>query len=247
MELWVPLLVVAIIVGAVGFLLYKIYTFLSSPSDTDSDAYKMEVSELQVHETSHEIHTEKDSSTASVICEGETDENPIGIPAEIRHLASRVKSLENSIETTNLLRKQKEELETDLKKYINGYSFSVMKMGINDLIEAYEFTLEAKALQQKLTGSEPNDIGKYLETISMYLQQGLETSGVEQFTPEIGTSYLQASGCDMTGRTYTSDESEIGLIVAVEKPGWKTVLPSDSTQHEIIRNAQVIVYGPEEE
>ena len=86
------------------------------------------------------------------------------------------------------------------------------------------------------------EIKQYLKPVSMYLKQGLAAVGIEQFSPDIEMPYLSAPGCDLSGRTPTADEDFVGLISEVEKAGWRSTLPDDSTQKEILRNAQVSVY-----
>jgi hypothetical protein len=174
--------------------------------------------------------------------EGGVNDNVFDVSDVMRNLASRIGSLENSIETTAILRKQKEEIEEDLKKYVTGYNLSIFRMAANDLIDAYEYLFEAEERLKQSSFPESKEISQYLKPVFIYLKQGLTAAGIEQFTPNKDVPYLRNPGCDMSGRTSTTDKDEDGLIAEVEKDGWRSIVPTDSTQKEILRNARVSVY-----
>jgi len=160
----------------------------------------------------------------------------------MRNLTSRIGSLENSIETIAILRKQKEEIEKDLKKYVTGYNLSIFRMAALDLIDAYEYLSEALEMLEKASFPESKEISRYFDPVSMYLKQGLAAVGIEQFTPDKQVPYLRNPGCDLSERIPTIDKEKEGLIADVEKAGWRSTLPTNSTQKEILRNAQVSVF-----
>ena len=115
-------------------------------------------------------------------------------------------------------------------------------MAAIDLIDAYEYASEAGEYLEKSSSPEATDIKQYLKPVSMYLKQGLTAVGVEQFTPDKQVPYLRNPGCDLSERTPTIDKEKEGLIADVEKVGWRSTLPTDPTQKEILRNAQVSVF-----
>ena len=188
------------------------------------------------------IHNQDLSTNVYQAAEGDANDNVFDVSDAMRKLASRIESLGNSIETTAILRKQKEEIEEDLKKYVTGYNLSIFRMAANDLIDAYEYAFEAEEMLEKSSLPESNEIRQYLKPVYMYLKQGLTAVGIEQFMPDKHVPYLRNPGCDLSGRAPTTDKDKEGLIAEVEKAGWRSTVPTDSTQKEILRKAQVSVY-----
>ena len=187
------------------------------------------------------------STNVNQAAEGDANDNVFDASDLMRNLASRIGSLENAIETTAILRKQKEEIQEDLKKYVNGYNHSIFKMAASDLIDAYEYLLDAVEILEKSSSPESKEITQYLTPVSMYLKQGLTAVGIEQFMPDKHVPYRSNPGCDLSGTTPTTDKEKEGLIAEVEKAGWRSTLPTDSTQKEILRNAKVSVFKRLEE
>ena len=166
---------------------------------------------------------------------------------EIRSINTKINEIGKTLESTKILRTQKTEIEKELKQYVNGYNFSVLKLGITDLIDAYEYTSDAEKL---LTDEDKGDLSKfsgYIKAISSYLQQGLEIAGIEQFMPEAGSSYQNSHGTEMVEKVTTDDTQKLGTIAKVIKPGWKTKLPDDITKQNILRKSTVSVYTPLDE
>ena len=234
---WGGLIFILVLMGIL-FSFYKLYRRWVTPISTHDDSSQRDPNGLQ----DPDIHKQDLSTNLYRATEGDTNDNVPDTSDEIRKLASRIRSLEDSIETTTILRRQKEEIEEDLKKYVNGYNFSILKMALNELIEAYEFAIEAEEMLEKSSFPESSEVKKYLSPISMYLRQGLEMAGIEQFIPDTGIPYQITSGCELGEKTPTTDKELVGLISEVERAGWKSTLPTDSTQQEIVRNAQVSVY-----
>jgi len=188
------------------------------------------------------IHNQDFSTNIDRAAEGEANDNLFDVSELMRNLASRITSLENSIETTAILRKQKEGIEEDLKKYVTGYNLSIFKMAAIDLIDAYEYLLEALGKLEELSSPESKDIRKYLVPVGMYLKQGLTAVGIEQFMPDKDVPYTKNQSCELSRTTPTTDKGKEGLIENVEKCGWRSILPTDSTQQVILRSAKVSVF-----
>jgi molecular chaperone GrpE (heat shock protein) len=188
------------------------------------------------------IHNQDLSTNVYQVAEGDANDNVFDVSDVMRKLASRIESLENSIETTAILRKQKEAIEEDLKKYVTGYNLSIFRMAAIDLIDAYEYLFEALEMLEKLSFPESKEIKQYFKPVSMYLEQGLAAVGVEQFTPDKHVPYISNPGCDLIHTIQTIDKEKEGLIAEVEKAGWRSTLPTDSTQKEILRKAKVSVF-----
>lgn len=225
------LLIVLIILGAT-LLIYSVWKLWPTPISTPGSGSQIDPN-LHDHDLSTNVYQ---------AAEGDGYENVFDVSDVMRNLASRIGSLENSIETTAILRKQKEEIEEDLKKYVTGYNLSIFRMAANDLIDAYEYLFDAEERLKQSSSPESNEISQYLKPVFIYLQQGLAAAGIEQFTPDKGVPYLRNPGCDMSGKTPTTDKEEDGLIAEVEKDGWRSTVPTDLTQKEILRNARVSVY-----
>ena len=236
-ELWVGLIFLLVLIGILS-MVYKLYRLWVTPISTHDDSSQIDPNGFQ----DPNIHNQDLSTNVYQAAEGDANDNVLDTSDAIRNLASRIRSLEDSIETTAILRRQKEEIEEDLKKYVNGYNFSILKMALNELIEAYEFAIEAEEMLEKSSFPESSEVKKYLSPISMYLKQGLEMAGIKQFIPDTGIPYQITSGCELGEKTPTADKELVGLISAVERAGWKSTLPTDSTQQEILKNAQVSVY-----
>jgi hypothetical protein len=115
-------------------------------------------------------------------------------------------------------------------------------MAAIDLIDAYEYLFEALEMLEKSSFTESKEIKQYFKPVSMYLEQGLAAVGVEQFMPDKHVPYISNPGCDLTHTIQTTDKEKEGLIAEVEKAGWRSTLPTDSTQKEILRNAKVSVF-----
>tara|TARA_B100000686_G_scaffold18934_1_gene17449 strand:- start:1167 stop:2096 length:930 start_codon:yes stop_codon:yes gene_type:complete len=242
---WVIVTFVLVFSIGIIFILFKILNPQKekAPPPTHSDFPHTDTTES----SESEINEQYPSTEESQLEEELSVYNLTDATDAIHKLNARIRSIEDLMETTAILRLQKEKIEDDLKNYINGYNFSMLSIALNDLIESYEFTIEAEEMLEKRSSTESNELKGYLTPISMYLKQGLEMAGVEQFTPEIGTSYQQTPGCSLSGKLPTTNKDSVGCIASVEKPGWKTVLPADTNKQEILRNAQVTVFVLTEE
>ena len=100
---------------------------------------------------------------------------------------------------------------------------------------------------EKSSFPESKEIRQYLAPVSMYLKQGLAAVGIEQFVPDKHVPYISNPGCDLIHTIQTIDKEKEGLIAEVEKAGWRSTLPTDSTQKEILRNAKVSVFKRSED
>ena len=236
-ELWAGLIGL-LFLFAVLALVYKLYRLFTTPISSYDGSPQRAPNESQGPDIDEQDLSTKIYQAADI----DVNDNVLDTSDALRNLTSRIRSLEDSMETTSILRQQKELVEEDLKKHITGYNLSILKMAVSDLIDAYEYAIEAEEMLEKSSSPESSEIKQYLKPVSMYLKQGLAAVGIEQFSPDTEMPYLSAPGCDLSRRTPTADEDFVGLISEVEKAGWRSTLPDDSTQKEILRNAQVSVY-----
>tara|TARA_B100000700_G_C14868524_1_gene772252 strand:+ start:159 stop:830 length:672 start_codon:yes stop_codon:yes gene_type:complete len=162
---------------------------------------------------------------------------------EINELIKKIDDLDQYLETVSILRDQKNNLEKIISQTQSGFTFELFKTAINDFIDAYEFCLDAENYLASLNEPIAKEFSQYVNPISIYLKQGIEIAGIEQFTPKLGDEYISITGCDMTTQDYTNNNELIGLISKVHKSGWQTNSSfSETTNQSIIRNAQVSVY-----
>ena len=222
----------------------------NDPSDsTDDETWiKQNVSSSEdktVHSAvTHELEQSKSQNR--------TDYEEISIEKEIVDkledllipINEKMQKMLDSLETTSIVRKQKENLERSLVEYINGYNFSMLKNAIDELIDAYEATSDINTLFEQNTSSIDKDQAmNYTIGIFNYLQQGFQIAGIEQFQPEIGSMYQKEIGVELVERIVTQDKSKIGTIAKTLRPGWITTLPeTDNLKRKMIRKAQVSVY-----
>lgn len=120
----------------------------------------------------------------------------------------------------------------------DGYDWGIIKRFCLRVIRCVD-NLEDRI--EKL--SEENHDTKLLEDVRDELVFSLESSGVEQYQPDINSSYkgLEKQAEAIKGRVHTDDESLVGLIAKVIKPGYQYVVSDDDLK--IVRCSQVKLYG----
>jgi hypothetical protein len=71
----------------------------------------------------------------------------------------------------------------------------------------------------------------------------LESSGVEQFEPELKSSYKGLEKCveAVHDRVQTKDSSLSGMIARIVKPGYQYVVSDEDVK--VVRCSQVMLYG----
>jgi len=174
----------------------------------------------------------------------EQEDNSIfQIHNELTIIGKKILEMESSMETSSILRRQNQEIEKSLTNYINGYNFSVLKIAITDWIDAYELSTEASSYITDNEHLQSPEIEAFLTAITSYLYQGLEIAGVEQFYPEVGNLYQTEFGVTLVESIPAEDPQHIGKIAETRRPGWKTRLPEDQSNQQVIREAHVVVYN----
>jgi len=189
-------------------------------------------------------HEEAEDSSAEHEKQIEKEDKSIArIHEELRVIGEKILGMENSMETSSILRRKNQEIEQSLTNYINGYNFSVLKIAITDWIDAYELSIEASSYIADNKHLQSPEIEGFLTAITSYLRQGLEIAGVEQFQPKVGNLYQTEFGATLVESIPAEDTQNIGKIAETRRAGWKTRLPEDESTQQVIREAQVVVYN----
>ena len=159
-------------------------------------------------------------------------------------LNEKIQKMLDSLETTSIFRKQKENLEKSLDVYINGNNYWNLKNALDELISGYEVTSDFnKLIKQNSSSIDKDHLMSYTTSIFKSLQQGFQIAGIEQFYPEIGSLYETQFGVELVESIVTEDSSKIGVIAKTIRPGWITTLPyADDSKRKTIRKAKVSVY-----
>lgn len=122
----------------------------------------------------------------------------------------------------------------------DGYDWSIIKRFCIRIIRCIDNLDERMAL----LAEEGEDI-QSLEDIRDELVFSLESSGVEQFEPEINAGYkgLEKKAEAVKTREPTDDPDLVGKIAKVIKPGYEYVVSDEEVR--IVRCAQVKLYAPD--
>ncbi|MEE9366113.1 MAG: hypothetical protein V3W44_05440, partial [Dehalococcoidales bacterium] len=122
----------------------------------------------------------------------------------------------------------------------DGYDWSIIKRFCIRIIRCIDNLDERMALL-----AEEGEDTQSLEDIRDELVFSLESSGVEQFEPEINACYkgLEKKVEAVKTREPTDDPDLVGKIAKVIKPGYEYVVSDEEVR--IVRCAQVKLYGPD--
>lgn len=133
-----------------------------------------------------------------------------------------------------------EERGIELKKYKDGYNYSITKSFIIGLIENIKY-IDKNLQREEIKNS---DFARYLEASKDKLELLLVAQGVEKYNPEIGRPIMETEGCKAIGTLPTSEDNQVNLIQAIIASGYKLQL--NKSESNIIYDAEVIVFKKEE-
>ena len=133
-----------------------------------------------------------------------------------------------------------EERGDEIKRYKDGYNFSISKsfmLGIIENINYIDKNLEIEEIKN-------SDLSRFLEASKDKLELLLLSQGVEKYSPEINKPITEIDGCKAVDTILTNDNEIVNQIHSVVKEGLK--LQITNTEMKIISEAEVIVYKKEE-
>ena len=133
-----------------------------------------------------------------------------------------------------------EERGDEIKRYKDGYNFSISKsfmLGIIENINYIDKNLEREEIKN-------SDLSRFLEASKDKLELLLLSQGVEKYSPEINKPITEIDGCKAVDTILTNDNEIVNQIHSVVKEGLK--LQITNTEMKIISEAEVIVYKKEE-
>ena len=133
-----------------------------------------------------------------------------------------------------------EERGDEIKRYKDGYNFSISKsfmLGIIENINYIDKNLEREEIKN-------SDLSRFLEASKDKLELLLLSQGVEKYSPEINKPITEIDGCKAVDTILTNDNEIVNQIHSVVKEGLK--LQITNAEMKIISEAEVIVYKKEE-
>ena len=133
-----------------------------------------------------------------------------------------------------------EERGIEIKRYKEGYNFSISKSFMLGLIENINY-IDKNLERDEIKNS---DLSRYLEASKDKLELLLLSQGVEKFSPEINKSITEIDGCKAVDTILTKNNEIVNHIHSVVKEGLKIQITSN--EMKIISEAEVIVYKKEE-
>lgn len=150
---------------------------------------------------------------------------------------SQIIKLSEQVQT---FRSLAEERGDEIKRYKDGYNFSISKsfmLGIIENINYIDKNLEREEIKN-------SDLSRFLEASKDKLELLLLSQGVEKYSPEINKPITEIDGCKAVDTILTNDNEIVNQIHSVVKEGLK--LQITNTEMKIISEAEVIVYKKEE-
>ncbi len=125
-----------------------------------------------------------------------------------------------------------------VEKLQDGYDWSIIRTFCLRVIRCID-NLENRI--GRLT--DDDEIAAHLDEVKDELLFALESSGIEQFRPEINSDYRgqEKLAEAVKDKEPAGDEEEIGKIAKVIRPGYRYILDEESCK--IVRTAQVRLFG----
>ena len=131
------------------------------------------------------------------------------------------------------------EKNDELKIYKEGYDYSKYKSIINGIIDAIEFIETA---ERKIKSAD-EILKSYFETTKEKLLILLSNSSIEKFRPNLLTSAINNSDCEVDIITEKTNNLEKDLIHSVIKDGYKLKLTAN--KEKVIKKALVRIFEVE--
>lgn len=196
----------------------KLVTF---PEEAVAEINEIKKTNIELQEKLHEQNQNLISEVNKILTE---------INSQISSLNEQIQSFRSLAEDRGL----------ELKRYKEGYDFSVTKSFVMGLIDNIKY-IEKNLARDDIKNS---DFARYLEASKDKLDLLLMGQGVEAYIPEIGKPITDIEGCKAVGTESTTDDQNVNLIHSITKPGYKIQL--NSNEEKIIYEAEVIVLKKEE-
>ncbi len=125
-----------------------------------------------------------------------------------------------------------------VEKLQDGYDWSIVRTFCLKVIRCID------NLENRLAKLDEDDEGTLqLEEVRDELLFALESSGVEQFRPDVGSEYRghEKFAEAIKEKEITGDASQVGTIAKVVRPGYRYITDEDS--YKVVRTAQVKLFG----
>ncbi|HPC95972.1 MAG TPA: nucleotide exchange factor GrpE [Sedimentisphaerales bacterium] len=125
-----------------------------------------------------------------------------------------------------------------VEKLQDGYDWSIIRTFCLKVIRCID------NLENRLAKLDENDQSTLqLEEVRDELLFALESSGVEQFRPDIGSDYRghEKFAEAIKEKEITGDASQVGTIAKVVRPGYRYI--TDEDNYKVVRTAQVKLFG----
>ncbi|MBN2270627.1 MAG: nucleotide exchange factor GrpE [Sedimentisphaerales bacterium] len=147
-------------------------------------------------------------------------------------------TLEDLTEQVSAIREYASAQQERVEKLQDGYDWSIIRTFCLRVIRCID-NLEGRI--ERL--SEENAETKHLEEVRDELIFALESSGIEQFTPELNSPYhgQEKSTEAVKEREDCDDAGKAGTIAKVVRPGYRYFI--DESNLKVVRSAQVKLFG----
>jgi molecular chaperone GrpE (heat shock protein) len=152
------------------------------------------------------------------------------------------KELNELTEEVSAIRHFAAQQQDQMRKLQDGYDWMIIRRFCLRIIRCIDNIDDRVSRVQ----AEGGDVGRYLEDIRDELVFALEASGIEQFGPDLNTSFkgLEKYAEAVRERVFTEDAELIGCIAEVARPGYQYLVNDDDVK--IVRCAQVKLYESKE-
>lgn len=152
------------------------------------------------------------------------------------------KELTELTEEVSAIRQFAAQQQDQMRKLQDGYDWMIIRRFCLRIIRSIDNIEDRIALLQ----SQDQDASAYLEDIRDELIFALESSGVEQFTPDLKIPFkgLEKYAEAVRERVVTEDPDLVGSIATIARPGYQYLVNDDDVK--IVRCAQVKLYETKE-
>lgn len=139
----------------------------------------------------------------------------------------------------NTIRDYTAEKNKELRRYKDGYDFSLLRNFSKRMIQAVD-ELEER-ISDYAKGDSDTKLASELEFACETVVMALDSQGIERFEPEVGQPLDTESGTmEAVGKSPTESVDLHGKIAQVIRPGYQ--IYQEGGEHKLIRPAQVQVY-----
>lgn len=180
-------------------------------------------------------------SQATTLENPDTQNQPLQTESKISTLMSTApgtSDLSDLTQEVSAIRQFAADQQDRVRQLQDGYDWSIIKrfcLRVIRCVDNIDDRIDKLADEQHDT--------QHLEDVRDELVFSLESSGVEQYQPDINSSYkgLEKKAEAVKGRVHTDDENLVGTIAEIVKPGYQYVVSDDD--YKIVRCSQVKLYG----